>query len=63
MKVYIVIEGSYDPIIRCITLSHDLAKKIHNSFKHLGLSIEEHETIDDETLTKFLEVKIDTPTE
>ena len=54
MKVYIILEDSYERMVRGVTLSRDVADKICKSFHHLGLFIEEYETIEDETLRDFL---------
>ncbi len=58
MKVYIIIEGQYDSLIRGVTLSPETASKICKSFSHLGLYVKEHETIEDETLRDFLSVTL-----
>lgn len=54
MKVYIILEGHYDRIIRGATFSHYMASKICESFSHLGLFIEEYETMENEELRDFL---------
>ncbi len=54
MKIYIILEDHRERIVRGVTLSPDVANKICKSFSHLGLFIEEYETIEDETLRNFL---------
>ena len=54
MKIYIILEGNYDRIIRGATFSHYMASKICESFSHLGLFIEEYETLENEELKKSL---------
>lgn len=48
MKVYIILENK---MIQAVTLSHEVAIKIC-PFAHLGLRIEEYETIEDEKLNE-----------
>jgi len=57
MKIYIILEGSTDRIIRGVTICPKLAGKICNSFSYLGLFVEEYETLDNEELKTLLEVK------
>jgi hypothetical protein len=54
VKIYIILEGGYDRMVRGVTLSPDVAAKICKAFHHLGLFVEEYETIEDETLKNFL---------
>jgi hypothetical protein len=59
MKIYIIIEGHYDRIIRGITLCKETAEKICEMFSYLGIFIEEYETLEDENLKNLLsEIKL-----
>jgi len=54
MKVYIILEDSYERMVRGVTLSPEVAAKVCKSFHHLNLFVEEYETLEDETLRDFL---------
>lgn len=54
MKIYIILEGNYEREIRGVTLSNKTANQICNLFSHLGLFVEEYETLDDPQIINLL---------
>jgi hypothetical protein len=56
-KVYIITEGHYENIIRCVTFCPKVANRICESFPHLSLYVQEKYIVDDECLNKFFDNK------
>ncbi len=55
MKIYILIEGKIERIIRGVTLSRDIASNICGDFSYLNLAFEEYETIENVELRNLLD--------